>query len=248
MGLVISIAAETIFHIGNLAITNSVFTTFIVSALFITFALIFKFKKLQTIPGAKSLQNVTEALLEGFLNFYASIVGEKRAKRYFPILTTVFFFILVSSWFGLLPGVGPLGIKEIHDGEAVLVPLFRAPTADLNTTIALAIIAFFFIQTEGLKALKFNYIGKFINFKNPIFTFVGFLELIGEFTKVISFAFRLFGNIFAGEVLLAVMSFLFPLLTSIPFLGLEIFVGVIQSLVFVMLMLVFTAGATAAHH
>lgn len=248
MGLEISIAAEPIFHIGSFAITNSFFTTFFVTGLFLYIAFALNSTKLKNSPSSKSLQNVLEVLFEGLLNFYTNIVGSSRARKYFPLLTTVFFYILLSNWIGLLPGVGTIGTWQVHGGEELLIPLFRAPTADLNTTFALAAIAFIFIQSEGLRALKTNYLKKFANFSSPIFTFVGLLEFIGEFTKVVSFAFRLFGNIFAGEVLLAVMSFLFPVIISIPFLGMEIFVGMIQALVFVMLMLVFTASATAEHH
>ena len=248
MSLEISIAAEPLNIFGITAITNSLFTTVFVSSLFIALAFAVSKIQLKQVPGGHTLQNILEVLFEGFLSFYASIVGQKRARLYFPLLTTVFFYILFSNWIGLLPGVGTILVPGFHNGHETMVPLLRAPTADLNTTFALAIIAFIFIQYEGLKALKANYLKKFFNFSSPIFTFVGLLEFLGEFTKVVSFAFRLFGNIFAGEVLLAVMSFLFPVILSIPFLGLEVFVGMIQALVFVMLMLVFTASATADHH
>lgn len=247
MGLGISIAAEPIFEIGNLVITNSLFTTFIVIGLFFLIVILFKTHKLETFPQGKSLQNFLEIIIEGFLNFFSSIVGITKARLFFPFLTTLFLFVLISNWFGLLPGVGSIGIWETHNGENILVPLFRAPTADLNTTIALALIGVIYIQIQGIKHLNLNYFKKFFNFSSPIFFFVGFLELISEFTKIISFAFRLFGNIFAGEVLLSVMFFLLPALAPLPFLGLEIFVGVIQALVFAMLLTVFTAGATHKH-
>ncbi len=248
MGLAISIAAEPVFHIGEFAITNSLLTTFIVLFLLIGIALMFKSKPMQEVPHGRSLQNVLEMIIDGLHGFFASVVGEKKARKFFPFLTTLFVFILLSNWSGLIPGVGPIGIWEEHGGETVLVPLFRAPTADLNTTIALALLGVAFIQFQGLSHLSLGYLKKFFNFSNPIYTFVGFLEIISEISKIISFAFRLFGNIFAGEVLLAVMAFLLPLFAPLPFLGLEIFVGVIQSLVFVMLTLVFTAGATSSHH
>lgn len=128
------------------------------------------------------------------------------------------------------------------------IPLFRAATADLNTTLALAIVSVFLTQFYGFKFLGLSYLKKFFNFtQGPIFTFVGILELISEFAKIISFAFRLFGNIFAGEVLLAVISYLIPIFAPLPFLGLEIFVGAVQALVFAMLTLVFTNMATISH-
>ncbi|NMC35721.1 F0F1 ATP synthase subunit A [Candidatus Beckwithbacteria bacterium] len=248
MGLAISIAAEPVLHIGNIAITNSLLSTFFVLLFFVSITFAFSSKTITSFPKGKSLQNILEIICETLLSFYASIVGDKKAKAFFPFLTTLFLFILISSWSGLLPGVGSVGIKEFHNGEEILVPFFRAPTADLNTTIALAILGVAFTQYQGLRHLSIHYLKKFFNFSNPMFTFVGLLELISEFVKIISFAFRLFGNIFAGEVLLAVMSFLLPIVAPLPFLGLEIFVGLIQSLVFVMLVLVFTGGATEAHH
>ena len=127
------------------------------------------------------------------------------------------------------------------------MPLFRGPTADLNTTIALALISVFMIQFYGFKHLGLKYLKKFFNFSNPINAFIGILELISEFSRIISFAFRLFGNIFAGEVLLTVISFLIPFIAPLPFLGLEIFVGFIQALVFTMLSLVFISMATSHH-
>ncbi len=133
-----------------------------------------------------------------------------------------------------------------HSGP-VAVPLFRPGTADINTTLSLAIISIIVTQFFGVKYLKMGYFKKFINFSSPIMFFVGILELISEFAKIVSFAFRLFGNIFAGEVLLVVMAFLFPVILPMPFYGLEIFVGFIQALVFSMLTLVFFNMATLSH-
>jgi F-type H+-transporting ATPase subunit a len=137
-------------------------------------------------------------------------------------------------------------VEGEHSGPK-FVPFFRGPTADLNTTLALAFCSIVLIQFTGFKFLGFNYSKKFINFAGPIDFFVGFLELFSELSKIISFAFRLFGNIFAGEVLLAVIGYLMPLIAPLPFLGLEIFVGFIQALVFSMLTLVFLNIATISH-
>lgn len=134
---------------------------------------------------------------------------------------------------------------EAHDG--VFVPYLRAGTADLNTTLALALITMFSVQIFGVTYLKLGYFSKFINFSNPIMFFVGILEIISEFGKIISFAFRLFGNIFAGEVLLAVITFLVPIIAPMPFYGLEIFVGMIQALVFALLSTVLYNVATLGH-
>lgn len=132
--------------------------------------------------------------------------------------------------------------------EPIFIPYFRAGTADLNTTIALALISVGATQYFGFQSLGLSYLKKYFNFgKNPILTVVGLLELILEFAKIMSFAFRLFGNIFAGEVLLAVMTFLVPVIVPMPFYGLELFVGLIQGLVFAMLSLVFFNLATIGH-
>lgn len=140
------------------------------------------------------------------------------------------------------------GTAEAEHGQPVFVPYLRAGTADLNTTLALAIISVALTQFYGFSFQKFSYFSKFINFKGPMDFAVGLLELILEAAKIMSFAFRLFGNIFAGEVLLVVMTFLIPLVVPMPFYGLEIFVGFIQALVFSMLSLVFFNMATIGHH
>jgi F-type H+-transporting ATPase subunit a len=137
--------------------------------------------------------------------------------------------------------------EETEKHGPAFVPYFRAGTADLNTTVALAIISVAATQFFGIQFLKLGYFSKFINFSSPITFFVGILETVLEFAKIISFAFRLFGNIFAGEVLLAVISFLVPVVAPMPFYGLEVIVGVIQALVFAMLSVVFFNMATIGH-
>ena len=135
--------------------------------------------------------------------------------------------------------------KEAKEGS--FIPYFRPGTADLNGTLGLAIISVLATQFYGLSFVGMGYFSKFINFSNPIGFFVGILELISEFAKIISFAFRLFGNIFAGEVLLVVTTYLAKLVVPMPFYGLEYFVGFIQALVFAMLSLVFFNMATQEH-
>lgn len=137
--------------------------------------------------------------------------------------------------------------EPAEEHKKTFIPLFRAGTADLNTTLALAAISVLVTQIFGFKYLKFGYLKKYFNFSSPIMFFVGILELVLEFAKVMSFAFRLFGNVFAGEVLLAVILFLVPVIAPMPFYGLEIFVGFIQALVFSMLSLVFFNMATISH-
>lgn len=137
---------------------------------------------------------------------------------------------------------------EVAEKHEVFVPYFRAGTADLNTTIALALITQIAAQFWGLSYLHFDYLKKFINFSNPIMFFVGILELVGEFSKIMSYAFRLFGNIFAGEVLLTVIGALVPLVVPMAFYGLEVFVGAIQAFVFSLLSIIFYQVATLGHH
>ncbi|RME59272.1 ATP synthase F0 subunit A, partial [Candidatus Parcubacteria bacterium] len=200
-------------------------------------------RKLALIPTA--LQNLTEVLIETILTTMESVLGSRKlAERYLPLIATIFFSVLFSNWVGLLPGMGTILIQH---GEEV-VPLFRAPSSDLNFTLAVAIVSvvatnLFAILSLGAK----SHLGKFFNFKSPVGFFIGILEFVSEVAKIVSFSFRLFGNIFAGEVLLVIVAFLIPYLAPLPFLLLEIFVGFIQAFVFAMLSLVFIAIATADH-
>lgn len=236
----ISLTAEKIFNIGGFAITNSLLTSWIVMILLLLFA-IASTRKLSLVPN--NLQQIAEVIVDGIYNLFATILHDK-IGRFFPLVGTYFLFIIMLNWSGLLPGVGTIGLHKIEEGHQVFVPLFRSGTADLNTTLALALIAMLVIQISGLKTLGGAYLKKFLNFSNPIYFFVGILDIISELSRVISFAFRLFGNIFAGEVLLTVIAFLMPIFAPLPFLGLELFVGFIQALVFSMLTAVFLSLAT----
>jgi F-type H+-transporting ATPase subunit a len=244
----ISLAAEPVFHIGDFAITNSLLTTWIVVAFLVICAVILK-KKIKRIP--EGMQNLVEAVFEYFLNVMDSVTGSRKmSRKFFPIVTTIFIFVIFSNWIGLIPGVGTIGFHEVHEGHEVLVPLFRAGSADLNLTLAVAIIAVFATHFFGVAILGFKqHISKFIDLKkiikDPIMFFVGILEIIGEIAKTISFSFRLFGNIFAGEVLLMVVAILIPYVAPVPFIFLEVFVGFIQATVFAMLTLVFLSLQTA---
>lgn len=237
----ISIEAEKIGSIFGLGVTNSILTTWLVMAILILLGFLLT-RKVSIIPN--NSQSMIEVVIEGLYNFFAGINGEN-SKKFFPLLATLFLFIISANWIGLLPGVGSIGINEHIGEETKLVPLFRGATADLNTTLALAIIAILSIQYYGFKELGFKtHISKYINLKNPILFFVGILEIVSEFSRTISFAFRLFGNIFAGEVLLTIVAFLVPIIAPLPFLALEIFVGFIQALVFSMLTAVLLNVAT----
>lgn len=228
----ISIAAEPVFNLGPLAVTNSLLTGWIVVVFLCSIAVLVS-KRLKKIPSF--VQLMIEIPIGTLHDLTKNITGH-RANQFFPFIATAFLFIIFSNWIGLIPGVGTVMVGK--------TPLFRAPTADINTTLALAVMSVGLIQFYGFKTLGIEYIKRFFNLENPILTFVGILELIGEISRVISFTFRLFGNIFAGEVLLVVTSFLVPILIPAPFYGLELFVGFIQALVFSMLTLVFLNLAT----
>ena len=242
-GIHISLKAEEIFHFGNFNFTNTLVVSFLVLFILGTFAFVFR-KKIFLIPSG--IQNLFEYIIEGALNLMEGILGSRAlAEKYLPFVFTVFLFILASNWLGLLPGVGSIILKLPHEST----PLLRSPSSDLNFTLGLAILAVIFVNLSGIITLGFlKYAKKFINFQNPIKFFVGILELISEIAKMISFSFRLFGNIFAGEVLLTIVGFLVPYFIPLPFLFLEIFVGFIQAFVFAMLTLVFISIAVKEEH
>ena len=238
----ISLAAEKILVIAGFGITNSLFATWVVMGILFIFSYRVT-RKMTLTPGYA--QSIAELVIGGFYDFFASVVGHKHIKKFFPLIISFFLFIIIANWFGLLPGVGTIGFFK-EAGE--FVPLLRGPTADLNTTLALAIVSIVAIQYFGFKTVGKHYSSRFLNFSDPIYFFLGILEIVSEVSKIISFAFRLFGNIFAGEVLLAVMAFLIPFIVPLPFLGLEIFVGFIQALVFSMLTAVFLQVAISHGH
>lgn len=245
-----TLASEPIFHIGSFEVRNTLITSAMTILLLLTIGLVLKRKKYALVPGG--FQNFIESIVEGLFDFFDSVVGDrKKTEKFFPIVATIFFFVIISNWMGLMPGFGSIGLWETHEGHTVLVPFLRSTYADINTTFALSLIAVTSCQVMGFAMLGFKgYGGKFfINpFRDPIGSFVGILELFSEFSKMISFSFRLFGNVFAGEVLLVVITFLVPYIAPLPFYGLEIFVGFIQALVFSFLTLVFLNLATTSHH
>lgn len=243
----ISIAAEKLFTLGTFPVTNSLLIGVLVSLLLIVLSRLVA-RNLQLVP--KGLQNVFEIVFEGLLNLIESVTQDKKqALKFFPLIATIFLFVLISNWAGLLPGLGTVGLSHEHDGHATIIPFLRSASADLNFTLALSLITVITIQATGIAALgAVRYGKKFLisPFHKPyvIGTLVGILELISEIGKTISFTFRLFGNVFAGEVLLTVMLHLVPYFLPLPFLFLEIFVGFIQAVVFAMLTLVFLKMAT----
>ncbi|QQG43839.1 MAG: F0F1 ATP synthase subunit A [Candidatus Roizmanbacteria bacterium] len=242
----ISIKAESIFKVFNFPITNSFLTSLLVLIITCIIAILYH---IESKKKKKSLFfYLVTAVINELYKLFNSVVEDK-IKVFFPLLISFFIFILLQNWFGLLPGIGSVLIKVKEHGEQTFVPLLRGGSADLNTTLAYAFISVFFIQYYGIHTLGFiHYVKKFINFSNPVTFFIGILDIISEISRVISFSFRLFGNIFAGEVLLAIISFLVPFFISFPFLIMEIFVGFVQALVFSMLTAVFLKMAISKSH
>ncbi|MBI2551122.1 F0F1 ATP synthase subunit A [Candidatus Uhrbacteria bacterium] len=257
----ISIAAEPIFHLGSFAVTNSIFTGWIVLVVFVITGLFIRRRAAVTPQG---FAHVVDTLVDFLLVEMEKITGNKtKARRFFPLVASLFFFILLSNWIGLLPGVGSIGVWAMHQGERELIPLFRPATSDLNFTLAIAIISVVSMHIFGLLSIGFfNHFSKFFNFRGIVLSvkkgpmalvvalsefFVGLLETIGEVAKTASLALRLFGNVFAGEVLLTVIYSMVAYLIPLPFLFLEMMVGLIQATVFAMLTVVFLSTMTTAH-
>lgn len=292
----IMLPAEPI-PIGPFTLPNTFIATLIadVTLLVLAFAAT---RNMQEVPSG--LQNFVEWVIEIFYNLTEDIAGDN-AKRWFPVIMTIFLLVIVSNWWELIPGVDSIGIiaheegathgfelsggpglyilrnpaevefgthaegeaepeaggehhlvygPQIVDGKAYgeMLPFVRAAATDLNFTLALALIAVALVQYYGVQALGLSYFSKFINLKGGFMgVFVGLIELASEIARIISFAFRLFGNIFAGQVLLFIMAFLVPFFLPVPFYGLELFVGFIQAFVFAMLALVFFSTAIVGH-
>lgn len=258
--------AEPVFNLGNFTVTNSLLNSWITVLIVIVLAIVIG-RTIKRIP--KGLQNYAELILEGAMSLADSVTGSRaRTKKIFPIVFAIFIFILINNWLGLIPGIGSIGFIESHQGHQVFVPFFRGGTADLNTTLALALFAVLASNIFGFITVGiWKYFNKFINLKafteipgkvkkepsviiiNPLKAFVGLIEIIGEIAKVASLSFRLFGNIFAGEVLLAAMAVIFAFILPIPFIFLEVIIGIVQALIFAMLTLVyFTIASTAEEH
>ena len=295
--------------IGGIAVTNALLTTLLVDVILVALAILGT-RRMQLVPAG--LQNFLELLIEMLLNLTRSVAGNKWTPRFFAIVATIFFYVLVSNWFGLLPGLAAVGFCEtraeaaaLHEttvwdkvaerttarlasplpsagaGKApwgcqpgeIIVPLFRSPSTDLSNNLALALISVVMTQVFGVMALGVRYFTKFFNISGMVGAFkpaaggqrrgcagilstfmfggieffVSVLEAVSEVAKLLSFSFRLFGNIFAGEVMLLVLASLVPLLLTLPFIGLELFVGLIQAFIFYILTLAFFTIATASH-
>lgn len=241
----ISLSAEHVLTFWGFPVTNSLLVMWILMFGLILLALILKLTS-WVIPG--KIQSFFEMIYEMSYKFVEDMLGPKVTPHVYPIAISLLLFIAIGNLGGLLPGVGSFFVPMESHGEIEWMPLLRAVTADLNMTFALAIIAIVANQFFAIKFLGFgHYIKKFVNFSSPINFFVGLLEIISEFSKILSFSFRLFGNVFAGEVLLAVMYYLVPFAVPIPFIMMEVFVGLMQAFVFFLLFIVFIKVSLAEH-
>ena len=264
----VTIYAEPIFHVGPPAggfqITNSLLTSWfaVLVILILSVAIRMKMKK---IPG--KLQHIFEVIMDGALSLVDQVTNDRKiSKKIFPLVFSLFLFILVNNWLGLLPIFGSIGFLTKEGAHSVFIPFLRSGTADINTTLALSLMVVFVSNLFGIFIIGlWKTFNKYVNLKAlgsiftkvwreptvllvaPINFFVGLLELIGEIAKVASLSFRLFGNIFAGEVLLASMGAIFAFVVPGPFLFLEVFIGLIQALIFALLATVYFTIAAQDH-
>lgn len=233
-GISVVLKAEHLGSVFGFPITNSLIMAWLVMILLIGLAYFFG-RSLSLAPG--KLQAGVEWAFEGALAYMAEVLGsEKLARRFFPLIATIFLFVAFINELEFFPGVGSIGFT--HASE--FLPLLRAPTTDLNFTLALAFIAFIVIEVTGVVVLGFfRYARKYVNLKSPVGFVVGLIELVSNLGRLVSFSFRLFGNIFAGEVMVLVAIFFLPYVLPAPLMGFEMFIGLIQALVFAMLTLFF---------
>jgi F-type H+-transporting ATPase subunit a len=261
----VELQSEGIFHVSAFMVTNTLIaawlTIIVLGGLFYAAT-----RKMKLIPD--KLQNFAELIVETMLNFVKGVAGENHARTLFPLVATIFLYVWTNALLALLPFFGTIGIIE-HNGT--FIPLLRAANTDINLPLSIAIISFVSVEFWGLRSLGFfHYLNSFFNFGQIrdgfvslfkgkirpaisgimfgfINLFIGGLEILSHFIRIVSFTFRLFGNMTAGEILLLVVSFLVPLVASIPFYGLELLVGVLQALIFAGLTLVFGVIAMAPH-
>ena len=241
----VAIKAETLFHLGPIAVTNSMIGTLIATAV-LGFLAWWASRNSAVIPGR--LQSVLEFPVE----FLADIVRAQSGSRWraiLPPVLTIFLLVLVANYVGLLPGVGTIGLHVVEDGHEAVAPIIRPASADLNFTLALALVAFVLFVSWGIRAngvrgyLKETFVAN-PPYMTPLMTPI---HIVSELSRIISLSMRLFGNVFAGEILLAVMLALTFAIVPVAFLGLEMIFGAVQALVFALLTLTYITLATAGH-
>lgn len=255
MSLVIPpLASETLFHIGSLPVTNAIVNTWLAGIIFLTFGILIS-RKVSLRPG--KLQNFWEFILELIMGYFDQVTGSRiKTLRFLPLAGSMFFFILLSNWLGLLPGTGSFLFK--HE------PLLRPAMTDLNLTVAMALTSVVMSHLFAMGSIGFFvHLNKFIQVGSLLKSFkkgpvgimtgiiefgVGLIEIVSELAKVLSLSLRLFGNIFAGEVLMTVIASIVAILMPTPFMLLELLVGLVQAGVFAMLTIVYMTVASEAPH
>jgi F-type H+-transporting ATPase subunit a len=261
----VELPSEPVFHVGHFSVTNTLLASWLTIIVLVVLSLVLT-RKMKLIPGKR--QAMAEAIVEGLLNFVESVAGKKHARMLFPGVATIFIYVISNAYLALFPFFGSIGIIE-HDGK--FSPLFRSANTDVNVPLSIALMSFIFVETWGMRAIGVShYLREFINIRQmaqglkQLFTgkigqammnivfgfislFVGVLEIFSHLTRMLSFTFRLFGNMTAGEILILVSCFLIPLVFTIPFYGLEMLIGLIQALIFSGLTLVFGTIAVSPH-
>lgn len=265
----VALPAEPILHVGNFNITNTLIASWFTILVLVGLS-IFLTRKMKLIPTRR--QSMGEVIVEGLLNFVESVAGKKHARMLFPGVATIFIYVISNAYLALLPFFGTIGIHHGGHGEhAEFIAIFRAANTDVNVPLSIALMSFFFVESWGMRAVGgFRYLSEFINVRQfllglkELFTgkiktapmnivfgfinmFVGVLEIFSHLTRMLSFTFRLFGNMTAGEILILVSCFLIPLVFTIPFYSLELLIGLIQALIFSGLTLVFGTIAVSPH-
>ena len=229
----------------QIAVTNTLISAWLTTVVIAVFFFLAARKK-NLVPGR--LQGFVEAMFEGMLGFCSTVLGPDMARRAFPIVTTIFLFVLFNAWMALLPFYQFIGF--IYDGH-LKAHLLKSAGTDLNMPLALALVSFAFVEYWGLRSHGLGYFKKFFAFGNLlrgrpsglINVFVGFLEGVSELVRVVSFTFRLFGNMTAGEILVVMITFLVPFVATQFVFGLELLVGLIQAVIFASLTVVFLSVA-----
>lgn len=246
-GIHVAIAAEQLGTFLGIPITNTLVTSWAV-ILLLTLVAVFTRKRLKLIPGR--FQTLIEEMVAYVYDYVTEVLGTRElARRYFPFLMTIFLFFFVSNMLEFLPGVGSFGFFSSWGGE--FIPLFRSVNTDLNVPLVMALISFFVVEITGILAIGVvKYSGKFVvnPFKSPMGFAVGVVELIAEFVRIVSLSFRLFGNILAGEIVLAVAIYFAPYLAPLPFMIFEIFIGTLQAAIFALLTLFYLKLAITEPH
>jgi len=265
----IQIPPEVIFYLGPLPVTNALLGTWI-STIALLLVFYFGTRRRDLIPSG--MQNAVEWIIEYLLNLTEGVSGKVKARKFFPLVASFFIFILFCNLLDIFPGVDTIGTVNLEalrlsrlsppttifllgQYSDKLTPWVRPGTSDLNLTLALALVSVIVTQVLGFMALGAKQqLSKYFNFKafrhgfqGPIEFFVGLIELVTELSRILSFSFRLFGNIFAGSAVLAVFAWLLPFVSDAIFIPLEIFVGFVQALIFALLTLVFLEIGTTSH-